>query len=80
MEVASLGPGPDRSASREPGRGSKGTEDVRSSFPEKQPVPAPDIRTLNINVKPMQLQDGDAVAALARVYWHHLKPLADGRR
>ena len=34
----------------------------------------------NINVEPVQLRDGDAVAALARGYWHHLKPLADGRR
>ena len=28
----------------------------------------------------MQLQDDDAVAASARGFWHHLKPLADGRR
>ena len=34
----------------------------------------------NINVRPMQLRDDDAVAALARGFWHHLKPLADGRR
>ena len=34
----------------------------------------------NINGDPTQLQDDDAVAALARGFWHQLKPLADGRR
>ena len=34
----------------------------------------------NINIEPIQLQDDGAVATLARGFWHHLKPLADGRR
>ena len=34
----------------------------------------------NINIEPTQLQGGDAVAALAHGFWHHLRPLADGRR